>query len=399
MRRCDWVLLGLACVLILPIALRPAAVQAGPPQEIGFRVIERLDASRATKQYPSGRPIQMAFWYPAASASGAPVLAYRDYVALAGWETSFENATRKSREDQAVAQYKLFLTGAGLKPQDADTLLGTRMQAFRDAPAVRGRYPLVLIAPGNDQSTHEQAFLAEDLASRGFVVAVIPSATRIGSHLTKEAEIPEVAQAQAADLAFAVRTARFEPVVRPGKYGVVAHSFGARSALLLAMSDPDVGALVSLDGGIGAKAGKGWLEKAKSYNRARATAPILHLYEEGDPNMTPDFDLLRSLDRSERYVIRVDAMKHVHFSSVGAQVGTLPALARVSSADSRTSDAWNAVVWATASFLDHFVSDLGSARRSAWVAPASPLLHPVNLKSAPAASPTPASKGKPARKK
>ncbi len=393
MRTRDWVLIGLGCVLLLPLALPAPSAQARPPQEIGFRVIERLDASRATKQYPSGRPVQIAFWYPSASASASPTLAYRDYVQLAGWETSFAPAGRKSREEQAVAQYKTELSSAGVKPEDADALLGTRMQAFRDAPAARGRYPLVLIAPGNNQSVHDQAFLAEDLAGRGYVVAAVPSPTRIGARMTKEAEIPEFAEAQAADLAIALRNARFEPIVRAGKYGVVAHSFGARSALLLAMRDPEVGGLVSLDGGIGAKAGKGWLEKARGYNRARATAAILHLYEEIDKNMVPDFDLLRSLDRSERFVIRVDAMAHVHFSSVGAQVGTVPALARASSATARTGDAWNAMAAATASFLDHFVADLGGTKRSAWTPPASPLLHPTSLKTAPA--PAPAAKKAP----
>jgi dienelactone hydrolase len=395
----NWLLLGLGCGLAFPLALPAPSVKAGAGQEIGFRVIERHDASRASKQYPKGRPIQIAFWYPAVPASASPAIVFRDYVEVAGRETFFDTASRTSREEQAVAQYRLQLSSAHLKPEETDTLLGTRMQAFQDAPAAPGRYPLILIAPGNDQSAHDQAFLAEDLASRGYVVAAVPSASRIGSRMTKEAEIPALAEAQAADLAVALRTARFEPVVRAGKYGVVAHSFGARSALLLAMGDSDVAALVSLDGGIGARAGKGWLEKARGFNRARATAPILHLYEETDKNMVPDFDLLRSLDRSTRYVIRIDAMAHAHFSSVGAQVATVPALARASSADSRTSDAWNAVVSATASFLDHFVSNPGSTKRSAWDAPASPLLHPVPLQSAPAASPTPMPKGNPAHKK
>ncbi|HKD10852.1 MAG TPA: dienelactone hydrolase family protein [Thermoanaerobaculia bacterium] len=389
MRKGDWVLAGLCSLLALPLILREPAAQASAAQEIGFRVIERLDATRASSAFPSGRPIQIAFWYPAAAASGSPAIAFRDYVELAGRETSFDPANRPSRAQQAVERYKLQLSAAHVKPEEADALLATRMHALKGSPAALGRFPLVLIAPGNDQSAHDHAFLAESLAERGYVVALPPSATRIAGHMTKESDIPEMATAQAADLAVALRTARFETVVRAGRYGVVAHSFGARAALLLAMGDADLGALVSLDGGIGSKDGKGWLEKAKGFNRARATAPILHYYGETDKSLAPDFDLLRSLDRSNRYLINVDAMAHVHFSSVGAQVATLPALALASAADARTSDAWNAVVAATASFLDHFVSDSAATNQSPWTPPALALLHPTTLKSAPTPTPTP----------
>jgi dienelactone hydrolase len=390
MRKGYWVLAGLCSILALPLILREPAAQAGAAPEIGFRVIERLDATRSSSEFPTGRPIQIAFWYPAAAASGSPALAFRDYVELAGRETSFDPATRQSRGQQAVQRYKQQLSAAHLKPEEADTLLATRMHALKGAPAAFGRFRLVLIAPGNDQSAHDHAFLAESLAERGYVVALAPSATRIAGHLTAESDIPDVAAAQAADLAVVLRTARLETVVGAGRYGVVAHSFGARAALLLAMGDSDLGALVSLEGGIGAKDGKGWLEKAKGFNRARATAPILHFYGETDKSLAPDFDLLRSLDRSDRYLINVDAMAHVHFSSVGAQVSAVPGLALASAADARTPEAWNAVVAATASFLDHFVADSTSTstKGSTWTPPASALLHATNLKSAPTPTPT-----------
>jgi dienelactone hydrolase len=398
MRKGDWVLAGLCSALTLALVVREPAVRASPEQEIGFQVIERLDATRASREFPNGRPIQIAFWYPAAAASGSPTIAFRDYVELAGQETSFDSATRQSRGEQAVDRYKLQLSAARVKPEEADTLLAIRMHALKGAPAAFGRFPLLLLAPGNDQSAHDHAFLAESLAERGYVVALVPSATRIAGHLKTESDIPEMAAAQAADLAVALRTVRFETVVRSGRYGVVAHSFGARAALLLAMSDSDLGALVSLDGGIGAKDGKGWLEKANGFDRARATAPILHFYGETNKSLAPDFDLLRSLDRSDRYLINVDAMAHVHFSSVGAQVGALPALARASAADARTSDAWNAVVAASASFLDHFVADATATKRSAWTPPASALLHATSLKTAPTPTPTATAGSKKTRK-
>src|SRR6516162_4663327 len=97
MRKGDWVLAGLCSALTLALVVREPSVRASPEQEIGFQVIERLDATRASREFPNGRPIQIAFWYPAAAASGSPTIAFRDYVELAGQETSFDSATRQSR--------------------------------------------------------------------------------------------------------------------------------------------------------------------------------------------------------------------------------------------------------------------------------------------------------------
>ena len=94
------------------------------------------------------------------------------------------------------------------------------------------------------------------------------------------------------------------------------------------MRDSDVGALVSLDGGIGGKAGKGRLEKARGFDRTRASAPLLHLYEEGDRFMVPDLELLRSLP-GPRWLVRVEGLRHAHFSSLGAMVRVAPSAAKV----------------------------------------------------------------------
>jgi dienelactone hydrolase len=349
---------------------------------VGLRLIERLDAGRISARFPTGRPIQIVFWYPA----GAPgrALTYRDYLVLSAMEISFGPATAAVASD-AAASWRGLLATAGATPQDADSFLELAMRATRDAVPRQGRLPLVLIAQGNGQSACDQAFLAELLASRGYAVATVPSQARIGGPMTSDEDIPAHAEAQAADLAFALRVLRSEPQVRSGAYAIVAHSFGARSALLLAMGDPDAGALVSLDGGIGGKAGKGLLETSRRFDRARATVPILHLYEDGDRFMVPDFDLLRSLTRADRWLVKVDGMRHVHFSSLGIAVRSIPSLAKVTSADERTSAAWDAVAAATVSFLDSClaVETTETNTCSGWTTPASPLLHSRFLKAEP----------------
>jgi hypothetical protein len=108
--------------------------------------------------------------------------------------------------------------------------------------------------------------------------------------------------------------------------------------------------VASLDGGIGAKTGAGLLEKARGFSKERMRAPLLHVYEELDPQMAPDFTLIRSLDRSDRWLIRAGALHHIHFTTIGALVAVSPGLFK------ETSPAWAALLDATESFLGAFVA-------------------------------------------
>jgi dienelactone hydrolase len=342
---------------------------------VGFRVTSAADRTRSTSTFPEGRPLQIAVWYPAGS--GGSALTFRDYVFLAGSELGSDDSPAAG--SKAVEEYRSFLTGAGVAAAEVDAWLSTKMRATRDALPAVGRFPLVLIAQGNGQSAHDQAFLAELLASRGYVVATTPSQARIGGAMKSEDEIASQAEAQAADLAFAARKLRTGPGPRAGRYGIIGHSFGARSALLLAMRDSDVGALVSLDGGIGARAGKGQLEKARGFDLSHASVPLLHLYEEGDRFMVADLEFLRSL-RGPRWLVRVDALRHAHFSSMGAMVRAAPSAGKVTSAVVETPAAWDLVAETTASFLDRFLRDAAPLRGS-WAPPASPLLHTDQIRS------------------
>lgn len=368
---------GIFLLLFLGRARGLAAAQAGGA--IGFRVLERADAARASQAFPKGRPIQIAVWYPAAAraAGTGEALTFGDLVSLTASETAFGKPSEAARND-VLRRYRAFLAQAGVTAEQANAWLATRMRANRDAPPAAGRFPLVVIAQGNGESAADQAFLAEIIAARGYAVATMPSQARIGGAMKSEADIPSQAEDQAADLAFAAAALRGDPHVDSDRYGLVAHSFGARSSLLLAMRDPRVAALVSLDGGIGAKTGKGLLDKAKGFDRSRAKAPILHFWEEGDRFMEPDLDLLRSLRSADRWLVRVDGMRHVHFSSTGILVRSMPPVAKITAANADTASAWDAVAEATAGFLDRFLRASGPAT-APWSPPASRRLHPVFL--------------------
>jgi dienelactone hydrolase len=245
------------------------------------------------------------------------------------------------------------------------------MLATLHPPPSGSSFPLVLLAQGNGQTVQDQAPLAEYIASHGYVVATMPSPMRITGPLSDERAVGARAQEQALDLAFVRRVLADRPDVLGQRLGVVAHSFGARAALLLAMLDPQVAAVVSLDGGIGTATGRASLEALPFYRAAAVRAPILHFYEELDDFMAPDFGLLRSLTAADRWLVSVPAMHHQHFTSLGAVSIEYPSLRPAIGATAATAQAYTAVAAATREFLDTFLKgdSLGPSdfrRQAGW---------------------------------
>lgn len=336
MRRHRFRATGLVAISILAAATTPPVREGLETGKwgVGFRVVA---GSYINHPFGDGapRPLQIAVWYPASRSRDAP-MSYRDYVALTAWELHPERRPGKAEGEKAVEAFRFFLASARVTASDATRLLDTRMSAVSGATPAIGGFPLVLISLGNGQSAHDEAFLAEYLAGHGYVVAATPSAARISGPMKSEEDIASKAEEQAGDLDYAALQVKSRERLREEGLAVIGHSFGARAALLLAMSNPSVKALVSLDGGIGAKTGRGMLERSGLFDANGMTAPILHFYEEADAFMTPDFDLLGSLCRSRRFLVKTRDMHHIHFSSVGALSASVPSLAAATSATDGT---------------------------------------------------------------
>lgn len=312
------------------------------PDAVGFEVRLLADAARLREGAP--RPLQLSIWYPALH--GGRALRYRDYVALAAGERKPASA---DDEESAIRRNVRFLReSGGMTAAEAARWMTAPMLARADAPVQAGAAPLVLFAPGNGNAASDYAPLCELIASYGFVVGLLPSQSRIDGPLQDEDGITAAAEAQAADLEFAARAMRLRPGVDATRTALVAHSFGARSALLFAMGN-EVAALVSLDGGIGTRTGQEQLARSKLWDAARGPA-LLHIFEELDPFMAPDFTLLRKL-RGKQWLVRAEALHHVHFTAVGAAVALSKGLARATGAGPRTARAHGEVLRATVAFL------------------------------------------------
>ncbi|PHQ51429.1 alpha/beta hydrolase [Streptomyces cinnamoneus] len=169
-------------------------------------------------------------------------------------------------------EIRLFLKDRGLTGAvDPGVLSSTRTNSRTDARPEGGRHPLVVLSPGFSVSRYTQTVLAEELASRGYVVATVDHAYESagtafpgGRVLTcvacEKAQTPAdfraAARGRAEDISFVVdrltgpRPAwRYAGLIDDRRIGVAGHSMGGASAASAMARDDRLKAGLNMDGG------------------------------------------------------------------------------------------------------------------------------------------------------
>ncbi|MFJ5924910.1 alpha/beta hydrolase family protein [Kitasatospora sp. NPDC092948] len=260
---------ALALVLPLPIvaaapafasaptssAAAPASVGAAVslprptgPYAVGRQVLHLVDRNRQDPWVPSAgaRQLMVSMYYPARAGSGTPA----PYM--------------------TTEEARLFLEAkapnAGLSPE---ALASVATWARTDARPAEGRFPLVLLSPGFTFPRAVFTGIAEDLSSRGYVVALIDhpyesSGVTLPDGRTLPCAIcdqpPEggpaaIAESRAKDASFLID--RLTSDDSPWKYarlidrrriGMAGHSIGGDAAATTMAADSRVRAGVNMDG-------------------------------------------------------------------------------------------------------------------------------------------------------
>jgi hypothetical protein len=316
---------------------------------VGFKSSIVIDNTRKLIDGKTNRPIQTSIWYPAQQVEGGMGMRYRDYFLLSLTELTSVLLSPESA-DKGIAEYEKFIEGNGVPKSAVEAWFDTPCYATRNATPVDGKYPLLVVGQGLFHSAHHQAILAEYLASHGYVVVTTPSQSKINGPMTSESDVYPHAKDQSKDLAIAIQSVSKDPHVDASVIGVVAHSFGARSALLLAMHDKRVKSFVSLDGGIGNGIGKEWIKLVPGFNPASLKMPFLHFYEDIESFINPDFELIKSMTACERTLMKIEQMHHFYFSTFGIVTATIPGFTKEPESDLQLK--WEAVSSYTLNFLD-----------------------------------------------
>lgn len=219
------------------------------PYAAGEDVIHLTDASRPDPWVPSSGPRQLTVTmvYPAVPGTGTPA----PYMTLA--------------EAAGVLQRQKLPASSGVTPQN---LSSVTTHAFDGARPQRGKYPLVVLSPAYENPRMTLTSLATDLASHGYVVALVGHTYEDNGETLANGQTPpcaicddpaldfdSVAASRALDVSFVIdqlthgTTAwRLAHLIDKHEIGMAGHSLGGAAAAATMIADPRVRAGVNMDG-------------------------------------------------------------------------------------------------------------------------------------------------------
>jgi dienelactone hydrolase len=272
------------------------------PYRVGFEQMELHDYSRPYRSTEiRARPITLSIWYPAAEVpEGTAPLEFRRYVGSAA-EDDFRR--------------RLSTYGFKLSSDEIESLLASRTEAFEKAARAVGPFPLLVIGGSLTGPFYLNTVLAEYLASQGYVAAAL---TALPAREGDEADFDlRAVDVQMRDMEFAIQALHDYPEASIERIGLAAWSFGGVPQALLAMKNPDVTALVSLDAATGYAYGQKLLEESLYYEPGRATAALFHATDSRESGQVPkSFVYYDETAKGSRYFLELEGATHAEFSSL-----------------------------------------------------------------------------------
>lgn len=339
---------GIAAACAFPIPVFPPPTG---PYAVGSTVLEWTDADRpepATADPDDRRTIVAQLWYPAQAAS--PDVERARYLGRTEEEA---HAVAEALADQFGAPG--FLLGSAAR---------ARTNAVPDAPPASDgrRFPLVLFSPAIRGVRTQNTAWAEELASRGYVVAALDhphdsavvamadgrlvhtqvfatSDPAVEARMTADLTATRVADLRSALTRLAAGP--FSGLLDVGRVAVAGHSFGGAAALQAARADPRISAAIDLDGGP---------REPGSHPFPQPALAITSLAYYDQPTYAANLD--RVLDLSEAVSYRLTVPGSGHLSSTDAPLYLPPVLPEMFGSLGRTAGTRIAAD-ASALFLDH----------------------------------------------
>jgi esterase/lipase len=239
--------------IFLPITLLFLISCSQTPQKVewykaGFKTIQAIDKSRIYKpntdstDYLHYKPLDIDIWYPATTSVSDSTVLFRDILGLFEKRANYYTA---SRAGDGLTQQVAQSLCDGFKCSDTGKLLNYTTKSFKNAAAVKTKFPLVIYLSAYNGMSYENFSLFECLASKGFVVVAISSIGRFPGDMTmKKEDLME----QVNDAIASVNKLREEPNIDFNRIGIIGYSWGGLAAAILASKIPKVACLMSLDG-------------------------------------------------------------------------------------------------------------------------------------------------------
>ncbi|MEV6169496.1 alpha/beta hydrolase [Streptomyces sp. NPDC051954] len=232
-----------------PVSVSAQLPRPTGPHDVGRSTLHLVDADRPDPWVPSAgaRQLMVSMYYPARPGTGGPTAPYMT-------------------TEEARLLLELRAPDATVEPE---TLSGVRTWAHTEARPAHGRFPLVVLSPGFTFPRATLTGLAEDLASRGYVVALVDHPyENAGTTLPDGQTLPcaicdtfstiggsAVAESRAEDVSFVLDRLtgrhpawRHARVIDTKRIGMAGHSIGGASAAATMAEDARVRAGANMDG-------------------------------------------------------------------------------------------------------------------------------------------------------
>ncbi len=271
---------------------------------VGFKVIHTFDYSRAYKG-KQRRPMQVAIWYPTTATS--PKMDYADYLSLYLTEENFATPSEKQQEDN-LAVWEKELAGRLDSPVNIKGILQAKTNIVKDAIIAKGSFPVIIYGAGGQGESFENSVLWEYLASYGYFVLASPAVGLFEHQTTLDAVGLE---AEARDMEFLIAQSQSFSEADLSKLGVIGWSWGGLSAMLVQMRNPNVDAVVSLDGAIAMHEDK--LNKTAFGELNRIRVPVMYMSSHSLIPRVKSF--IEKVNYSNSFLLDFSELNHPDFSS------------------------------------------------------------------------------------
>ncbi|AJT66015.3 hypothetical protein T261_4361 [Streptomyces lydicus] len=274
----------------------------GGDHQIGMTTLHLEDRDRADPWVPSEqRELMVSLWYPAEKPSGT------------------------SSTYMTAAESKTYLEASGIPvPPDVLSTVGTHSTLGAKPLKTHAKRPLVLLSPGFGMPRATLTGLAEELASRGYIVAVIghnyeangitfPDGRTTDCLICGNPDHAKVGAVRAADVSFVLDELtgkspawQYGGLIDTDRIAMVGHSAGGYSTIPALLSDARIKAAVNMDGNF------------RYPNDKPVNRPMLMLgkpsHVPGGPDSTWD-KTWNELTGWKRW-LTVDRMEHTSFTDV-----------------------------------------------------------------------------------
>jgi hypothetical protein len=310
-----------------------------------FRPEVRFDGKR--NEGETARPAQILVWYPASVSSGAKRMHYRDYVHLSARELSFEKLTSEENRKSEGQYIDGLVSNQQYGRKALEWLMSATTAAVADAPAIKGKFPLVIYGPGSGGAAFENSILCEYLASHGYVVAAIPS---IGTY-TRMPNVDLLGfNSYARDMEFAMAAMHAFPNADAKNVAIAGFSMGGSSSTLVQMRNMNIHGAVYFDTGLPYREFLDThFKNAPEWDRNALRAPQLYFIRR-----VPEVDLgfAKDIRYAEIYTLISgrDFFRHNDFIADSMLAGTVPDLFPENTSDRKAL--YEAICLYTLNFLN-----------------------------------------------